>query len=150
MLKQLAESHGAEAIRLEDAPEEITGLHHAAASGFPKLVEFYLSPAIGSDPKAARGNNFTPLHSAAMFGHTAICEALLDAGADVNVQTDPQGYAPLHSAAFGGHTETIRSLLSHGADRTLLNYRDERPADTAKRTGKLDASHELESDGAQA
>jgi ankyrin repeat protein len=71
-----------------------------------------------------------------MHGHTSICERLLALGADVNAQTDPQKYAPLHSAAFAGHVETLRLLLEHGADRSLLNYRGETPAATAKRTGQ--------------
>lgn len=61
-----------------------------------------------------------------------------------NVQTDPQGYAPLHSAAFAGHIKAIRLLLGHGADRTLENYRNERPADTARRTGRTEAIRLLE------
>ncbi|MDB4324821.1 ankyrin repeat domain-containing protein [bacterium] len=150
LLERLAASRGPEALRLDDDLEELTGLHYAAASGCLDLVRFFLSPAIGSDPTAARGNNFTPLHGAAMFGHTAVCEALLEAGADVNTQTKPQGYAPLHSAAFGGHVETIRLLLLHGADRGLLNYRDERPADTANRTGQLEATHLLDSEDPKA
>src|SRR4051812_13279001 len=101
------------------------------------MVEFLLSPAVGADPRAARNNNFTPLHGAAMKGHARVCEALLRAGAGVDVQTSPQGYAPLHSAAFGGHGEAVRVLLAHEADRDLLNYRGERPADTARRQGQI-------------
>jgi ankyrin repeat protein len=74
-----------------------------------------------------------------MQGHAAVCEVLLAADAGVNVQTDPQGYAPLHSAAFAGHVEAMRVLLAHGADRALVNYRGERPADTARRTGQAEA-----------
>jgi ankyrin repeat protein len=79
-----------------------------------------------------------------MQGHAGVCEVLLQTGADVNVQTNPQGYAPLHSAAFAGHIDAIRVLLAHGADRNLLNYRSERPADTARRTGQLAAVEVLE------
>ena len=72
-----------------------------------------------------------------------MCEVLLEAGAGVDVQTNPQGYSPLHSAAFAGHVEAIRVLLAHGADRTLTNYRGERPADTARRTGQGEATRLL-------
>ena len=107
-------------------------------------MRFLLAQPVGADPRAARNNNFTPLHSAAMQGHAAVCEVLIGAGAEVNVQTDPQGYAPLHSAAFAGHIGAIRVLLAHGANRGLVNYRGERPADTARRTGQLEAADVLE------
>ena len=69
---------------------------------------------------------------------------LLRAGAEVNIQTNPQGYTPLHSAAFAGHIEAIQVLLAHGANRGLVNYRGGRPADTASRTGKAEAVRVLE------
>lgn len=142
-LTQLVASEGAAWVRLDEDPEELTALHIAAATGQLDAVNYLLSEAVGSDPRAARINNFTPLHSAAMRGHAAVCEVLLRAGAGVNVQTAPQGYAPLHSAAFAGHLEAIRVLLEHGADRTLLNYRGERPADTANRQQQVEAAQLL-------
>jgi cytohesin len=143
-LRQLVATHGAPAVRLDGDPEELTVLHWAAASGNIEAVRFLLAPPVGADPRAARNNNFTPLHAAAMQGHAAVCEVLLGAGAEVNAQTNPQGYAPLHSAAFAGHVATIQVLLVHGADRELVNYRGERPADTARRTGHTDAVRLLE------
>jgi uncharacterized protein len=110
------------------------------------VVRFLLGPAVGADPKAARNNRFTPLHAAAMQGRAAVCEALLAAGADVDAQTDPQGYAPLHSAAFAGHLEAIGVLLRHGANCNLVNYRNERPVDTARRTNQPTAIKILESE----
>jgi uncharacterized protein len=145
-LTRLATTHGGPAIRLDGNPEELTTLHWAAASGHIEVVRFLLAPPVQADPRAARGNNFTPLHSAAMRGHAAVCAVLLEAGAEVNVQTNPQGYAPLHSAAFAGHIEAIRVLLAHGADRGLANYRGERPADTARRTGQAEAVRTIEGD----
>ena len=143
-LKRLVAAHGGAAIRLDEKPAELTSLHWAAASGNVEAVRFLIRPPVEADPKASRNNNFTPLHSAAMQGHAAVCEVLLAAGADVNAQTTPQGYAPLHSAAFAGHLQAIRVLLASGADRTLLNYRNERPADTARRSGQSEAVKLLE------
>jgi cytohesin len=143
-LRQLVATHGGPAVRLEGDPAELTALHWAAGSGSLETVRFLLAPPVGADARAARNNNFTPLHAAAMQGHAAVCEVLLAAGAGVNVQTDPQGYAPLHSAAFAGHLEAIRVLLAHGANRELVNYRGERPADTARRTGQTEAAQLLE------
>lgn len=143
-LTRLVSIHGVTAVRADSDPAELTTLHWGSASGNIDALRFLLEPPVNADPKAARNNNFTPLHSAAMQGHGAVCELLIVAGADVNVQTDPQGYAPLHSAAFAGHVEAIRILLAHGADRTLINYRNETPADTARRTGQIAAIQLLE------
>ena len=138
-LKELMALHGPLLVRLDDDPAEFTSLHLASASGNVEAVRFLLAAPVQADPCAARKNNFTPLHAAAMQGHATICEILIGAGADVNVQTNPQGYAPLHSAAFAGHVDAIRVLLANGADRTLANYRNEQPADTAQRTGQTEA-----------
>jgi len=148
-LIELVAVYGPAAVRMDGNPEELTALHWAAASGAIDTVNYLLSPPINADPRAARKNNFTPLHSAAMQGRVAVCEVLLRAGAGVNVQTTPQGYAALHSAAFAGHLEAIQVLLSHGADRGLLNYRGERPADTARRQGQTAAAQLLDSDVSQ-
>jgi ankyrin repeat protein len=144
-LGRLVADHGGPAIRLDGDPGELTALHWAAASGVVDAVKYLLAPPVLADPRAARNNEFTPLHSAAMLGHADVCEILLKAGANVNAQTQPQGYAPLHSAAFAGHVDAIRVLLAHAADCGLLNYRGERPADTARRTGQAEAVKVLES-----
>lgn len=143
-LRLLAKKHGIDAVRADGDPGTVTALHWAAGSGNEETVLFLLSEEIGSDVNARRGNNFTPLHSAAMFGHTHICRLLLARGADPNVQTDPQGYVPMHSAAWGGHTETVRLLMQHGARTDLRNYRDEIPLETARRQGRSEVIALLE------
>ena len=144
VLKEFVTSHGPAVVRLDGDPAELTALHLASASGNIEAVRLLLAPPVNADPCAARNNNFTPLHAAAMQGHAAVCEVLIGAGADTNVQTNPQGYAPLHSAAFAGHIDAIRMLLAHGADRTLVNYRNEQPTDTARRTGQAEAVRVLD------
>ena len=146
-LDRLLELHSAADVRAEDDPLELTSLHLAAASGNEEIVDFLLSEAISSDPTAARVNNFTPLHAAAMHGWARVCTRLLEAGADPDVQTEPQGYAPLHSAAWGGHVEVIRVLLESGAQRDLRNHRGETPIETARRQGQDAAAGVLEAEG---
>ena len=62
----------------------------------------------------------TPLHLAAMYGHSAIAKYLLESNADTSVQ-DSSGATPLHEAVRYGHTEIARALLNSGAD---VNARD--------------------------
>ena len=144
-INDLAITHGPARVRLDDDPVELTALHLASAASKIEAVRFLLAPPVAADPCAARNNNFTPLHAAAMQCHAVVCEILIEAGASVNVQTNPQGYVPLHSAAFAGHVDAIRVLLAHGADRNLVNYRNETPTNTAKRTGQAEAVHVLAS-----
>ena len=67
-------------------------------------------PALGS----------TPLISAAVFGKTDVAVALIEAGADVNLQNN-EGSTALHSAAFLCRTEIVKALLENGADKSLMN-----------------------------
>ena len=57
----------------------------------------------------------TPLHWAALEGHTKVAKVLLAKGADVNAE-DEQGGTLLQWAALGGSVETATLLLDSGAD----------------------------------
>lgn len=147
LLVRIVEAVGPLTARLDDDPDELTTLHMACSAGHCGLVEYLLSSAVGSDPCAARRNAFTPLHAAAMNGHTEVCRQLIGHGAYANAQTDPQGYSPLHSAAFGGHVDTVSLLLASGADPRLRNYRNETPAEAARRAGQVEVARRLEGCG---
>jgi len=142
LLRTIFDAHGS-AVCGSKHPDDLTTLHFAAAAGSLKAVCFLLSDAVGADVNAARNNNFTPLHAAAMSGQSEVCRVLLEMGALPNVQTAPQGYVPLHSAAWAGHTDAIEVLLRAGARTDLLNYRGETPAQTALRQGESDAANRL-------
>ena len=68
----------------------------------------------------ARGAVIPELLLAAHAGREAKVQALLDAGADVNV-ADGDGITPLMAAAMNGSLSLARRLLSAGADRRLCN-----------------------------
>ncbi len=57
----------------------------------------------------------TPLHMAAIYGHSGISQYLLDNGADTKAQ-DISGAAPLHEAVRYGRSEIVSQLLAKGAD----------------------------------
>ena len=129
---------GIEKIKCNSNEKELASIHWAAAAGNFEIVKYLLSEEVNESANLIRSNNFSPLHSASMNGYTKIVELLIEKGANVNVQTDPQRYAPIHSASFGGHLETIKVLVKNGANLELRNYRNELPIDTAKRQNQLE------------
>ena len=62
----------------------------------------------------------TPLHIAAIMGHSAIARYLLQHDAETSVQ-DSLGSTPLHEAVRYGHVDIANSLLAEGAN---VNARD--------------------------
>ena len=70
------------------------------------------------DPKTL----FTPLHSAALYGHERIIQLLLSHKADVNSRSRTE-FTPLHCASQQGHLASVVTLLLAGAD-PLLPKRD--------------------------
>jgi len=135
---KVAAEIGKEKIKCNANQEELASIHWAAGSGNFEIVKYLLSDEINENANLTRNNNFSPLHAAAMNGFTKIVKLLIEKGANVNVQTDPQKYAPIHSASFAGHLETIKVLVKNGADLNLRNYRNELPIDTAKRQNQLE------------
>lgn len=78
---------------------------------------------------------FTALHHAAVCDEkreksTDVAEHLLNAGADVNIQTN-YGNSPLHWAAKYNFTEVAQLLVDRGADIKLENSNNETPLDCA-------------------
>ena len=64
----------------------------------------------------------TPLHWAAYKGHPGAIEVLLDAGAEIDAQSEnfTWGTTPLHAAANGNHREAAAALIRRGADINAL------------------------------
>ncbi|KAJ3110919.1 Serine/threonine-protein kinase/endoribonuclease IRE1 [Phlyctochytrium bullatum] len=57
---------------------------------------------------------FFPLHVAAIYGHVAVCEAFVVAGAEMDSK-DSLGYTPLMRAAWHGHLGVVHLLVENGA-----------------------------------
>jgi len=71
----------------------------------------------------------TALHCASWKGHTALVEALLDAGADINGhnQNGHWGTTPLHAAAHGNQKDVAVALIKRGADLKAKNLNRRTP-----------------------
>ena len=63
----------------------------------------------------------TPLHEAAMEGHTEAVKLLIDHGADIDIKDD-NGRTALHYASLHEHTETIQLLADHSTDVDAKKY----------------------------
>ncbi len=89
------------------------------------------------------GDGLTPLHHAALGGHSVIAELLLDRGADISA-VDAQNRTPLHHAAFEGHAACVTLLLERGSDVTAREFRGRTPLFLATNWGNdLDAVGQL-------
>lgn len=99
--------------------ERATPLIIAVQNNQPDAVQVL----IDAKSELNTGNKYasTPVLIAAMFGHVAILEALLKAGADPNF-CDPKDYSehpPLHLACNRGQFECVKLLVQYGAS---VNY----------------------------
>jgi hypothetical protein len=92
-------------------------LHDAAALGRGGQIAH-----LEGDVNAYSEDGFTPLTLAAAFGDRETVEALISAGADVELfSINPNiEVAPIHAAAFGGNSDAIASLLAAGANPNLI------------------------------
>jgi ankyrin repeat protein len=90
----------------------VTPLDVATDKDDAEIVTLLLAHGAGAN-EVEPTSGFTILMAAAMAGHTAAVQALLDGGADPNAH-DPRGETALHLAAYGRHTAIVRALIAHG------------------------------------
>ncbi|AQA03112.1 hypothetical protein BVC93_12520 [Mycobacterium sp. MS1601] len=96
-------------------------------------VEEYLALVASGkyDVNAQDADGKTPLHYAAEQEQSQIAAALLDAGADPNLQETRWGKTAFSVMVMYLDTPTIKKAIACGADPTIPNYHGVRPVDLA-------------------
>lgn len=107
--------------------EQETRLHVAARSNNVRLLRATLQEGLLGIDAVGKGG-WTALHQAASCGYLDITIALLENGANPNIQDD-QKCAPIHLASRNGHLEVVRSLCRNGARLDLRNAEGRMPQD---------------------
>jgi len=94
-------------------------IHTATVLGDLKSIQQHIRAGSDMNEKEPVMGS-TPLISAAVFGKPDIARALIEAGADLDIQNS-EGSTALHTAAFLCRKNIVEMLLEHGADKTLQN-----------------------------
>lgn len=106
-----------------------SALHTAAFMGNLRGVNLIIersdNPVATVDTRAQLHHRMTPLHVAAISGHEAVCQRLLDAGAEPAVH-DRRGHTPAYWASRRGHARLAQRL--NDADRERRREREAVPA----------------------
>ncbi|KAG2272182.1 hypothetical protein Bca52824_066737 [Brassica carinata] len=89
-----------------------TALFTAADKGHLDVVKELLKYSSRESIAKKNRSGYDPLHIAAIQGHHAIVEVLLDHDATLSHTFGPSNATPLVSAAMRGHTEVVNQLLS--------------------------------------
>jgi ankyrin repeat protein len=104
------------------------------------------------DPALANSyspDGFTPLGLAAFFGHAETVNALIDAGAEVNLASrETMKLTPLASALAVQRNDIARALIEHGANVNAKGDNDVAPLHTAAARGNIESATLLLDHGA--
>eukprot|EP01036_Dinobryon_divergens_P025348 gene25347-33885_t len=117
-------------------------LFDAAGSG--NLTQVVAALNKGADIHWKDKNGFTPLITAASFGHHDVVAMLLQFGADPNLANKYlpvfvcDGYTPMHWAARFGHRDVVALLMHWGADPNLVDQYGKTALNVAKDKGHDD------------
>uniref|UniRef100_A0A665WEN9 Ankyrin repeat and sterile alpha motif domain containing 1A n=1 Tax=Echeneis naucrates TaxID=173247 RepID=A0A665WEN9_ECHNA len=92
------------------------GGHGASSHPLSSLLSIWRGPNVN----CVDSTGYTPLHHAALNGHSEVVEALLRNEALTNI-ADNKGCYPLHLAAWKGDEHIVRLLIRQGPSHPKLN-----------------------------
>ena len=92
-----------------------TALGSAAAAGDLEAVEALLEHA-GADPDAIAGAGWAPLHLASRHADRGILDALVEAGANIELRDRRNGWTPLLHAIHVRNEPAVAALIGAGAN----------------------------------
>uniref|UniRef100_A0A0X3PGN8 RING-type domain-containing protein n=1 Tax=Schistocephalus solidus TaxID=70667 RepID=A0A0X3PGN8_SCHSO len=104
-------------LRLNSKGESV--VHRAAIKNDVAHLETLLSSGLSANVRDHAG--WTPLHEAALRGHTEAANCLLKAGASVDIPGGPDLETPLHDAVTNAHLPCCQLLLKYGANPEAPN-----------------------------
>jgi len=94
-------------------------IHTAVVTGNLDALKQHIAAGSNLNERDPFGGS-SPLISASVFGKTEEARALIEAGADLNLQNN-DGSTALHTAAFFCRPEIVKMLLEKGANKNLKN-----------------------------
>lgn len=132
---------------LHDWMVDMSPLYYAAEYGLHDIAQLLLHT--GHDPSALFGTSGnSPLHVAVLCNDITMVRLLLDAKADIEVQSKYKMMRPLHYASEAGLVEVMEELLCQGANIESKTHTGTTPLYRAARGGSLQAVDFLLSHGA--
>uniref|UniRef100_A0A8C5FC68 Ankyrin repeat and sterile alpha motif domain containing 1A n=1 Tax=Gadus morhua TaxID=8049 RepID=A0A8C5FC68_GADMO len=107
--------------------------HSAASHPLSSLLSIWRGPNVN----CVDSTGYTPLHHAALNGHSDVVEALLRNEAFTNI-ADNKGCYPLHLAAWKGDQQIVNLLIHQGPSHPKLNEQSSVDPRESKRCGPFD------------
>mmetsp|Transcript_2149 Transcript_2149/g.5446 ORF Transcript_2149/g.5446 Transcript_2149/m.5446 type:complete len:265 (-) Transcript_2149:82-876(-) len=137
LLQQVNERMGGLPVELQSALKKIEAtslsMHEAAKNGDLKaLMEYVQKRHQPIDTRDLEG--VTPLGYAIGYNQTAVCNFLMENGADLR-KVDSAGNTALHYAAGYGQKALVERLLATSADAKQANSEGQTPCDLARLNG---------------
>ncbi|XP_043985026.1 ankyrin repeat and SAM domain-containing protein 1A-like isoform X1 [Gambusia affinis] len=107
--------------------------HGASSHPLSSLLSIWRGPNVN----CVDSTGYTPLHHAALNGHSAVVEALLRNEALTNI-ADNKGCYPLHLAAWKGDERIVKLLIHQGRSNPQINEQSSVDHKEFKRCGPFD------------